>query len=418
MLQSILERTCRLCKKRISDSGIKLNNVTEFDKFPDESHCFLCLGILTKYCNSSFADQALQKIKSDGFLNFSSFSLCVKISVVADVREACLMRYLSLISTDCQAYPKLDTKYFWKSRMSAILENFLQMQYTNNKPSMTINVMFKERWNADLNKFCKILNFTSTDKKRKCDDSAVPAKETILKYITMITNPIIIEEFLKLQLDDDVDCEIKIEANSIYLAGRYVKLSRNISQSPGFANQGKIGQSVEEMLTKAVCDATDHSECKFVTAGREDTDVLMLGRGRPFYLELINPKFPGISQKFIRQIQEIINASMEYIKINDLQAIQIDQLHYIKEGEQDRKKVYRILCYCSDSLSESSDALERIRNLNGLTDLTIYQRTPLRVLNARSLSTRKRVINEIKVSNIDIIGGHEFELVVRSQAGT
>jgi tRNA pseudouridine synthase 10 len=36
--------------------------------------------------------------------------------------------------------------------------------------------------------------------------------------------------------------------------------------------------------------------CKFVTAGREDIDVRMLGRGRPFILEIFNPRneMPGV----------------------------------------------------------------------------------------------------------------------------
>lgn len=51
------------------------------------------------------------------------------------------------------------------------------------------------------------------------------------------------------------------------------------------------------------------AECKFVSAGREDADVRMLGAGRPFYIELINPRSPQQEDRLFPIIQEEINTS-------------------------------------------------------------------------------------------------------------
>jgi tRNA pseudouridine synthase 10 len=49
-------------------------------------------------------------------------------------------------------------------------------------------------------------------------------------------------------------------------------------------------------------------ECKFSAGGREDIDVRMLGDGRPFIVEFINPKTPFTANKSIEKIREVIKS--------------------------------------------------------------------------------------------------------------
>jgi tRNA pseudouridine synthase 10 len=50
-------------------------------------------------------------------------------------------------------------------------------------------------------------------------------------------------------------------------------------------------------------------DVKFVTAGREDADVRMLGTGRPFYCELVNPRRPLLSKEEYQQMETEINTA-------------------------------------------------------------------------------------------------------------
>ena len=50
--------------------------------------------------------------------------------------------------------------------------------------------------------------------------------------------------------------------------------------------------SVQELIERIALPRFKCWKSKFHGAGREDIDVRMLGEGRPFILELINPKAP------------------------------------------------------------------------------------------------------------------------------
>ena len=54
-------------------------------------------------------------------------------------------------------------------------------------------------------------------------------------------------------------------------------------------------ESVEELLSEPILEATNGWQAKFHGAGREDIDVLMLGSGRPFVLEIKEPKIRKIN---------------------------------------------------------------------------------------------------------------------------
>lgn len=59
---------------------------------------------------------------------------------------------------------------------------------------------------------------------------------------------------------------------------------------------------------------------KFVSAGREDANVRMLGTGRPFYLELINPRVAKFTQEEYDTMQNAINSSdtKDAVQLRDL----------------------------------------------------------------------------------------------------
>ena len=94
----------------------------------------------------------------------------------------------------------------------------------------------------------------------------------------------------------------------VFLEGRYKKLSRDLPQTVFFCPDckghprrrkkcercegfGKLTKdSVQELIGWVAGKAFGTRKHKFHGAGREDVDVRMLGGGRPFVLELLDPK--------------------------------------------------------------------------------------------------------------------------------
>ena len=78
---------------------------------------------------------------------------------------------------------------------------------------------------------------------------------------------------------------------NILLHGRYNKYSREISQTPWSVDGKtlKLG-SVQCHLEGPLKEVFGADQGILHGSGREDIDVRMLGRGRPFIMEFVNPK--------------------------------------------------------------------------------------------------------------------------------
>ena len=62
-------------------------------------------------------------------------------------------------------------------------------------------------------------------------------------------------------------------------------------------------------------------EHNFSSSGREDIDVQMLGNGRPFMVQILNPK-RVLNQSILTNIQKETNQSnKELVQIRDLQLV-------------------------------------------------------------------------------------------------
>ena len=86
---------------------------------------------------------------------------------------------------------------------------------------------------------------------------------------------------------------IRIDAlnENILLKGNYLKYSREIGQTPwSHAGVKVCFTSVQEEMSKSLNKIFEAPECILHAGGREDRDVRMLGSGRPFIIEIVNPK--------------------------------------------------------------------------------------------------------------------------------
>lgn len=213
---------------------------------------------------------------------------------------------------------------------------------------------------------------------------------------------------------------IKLQVNPLFIAGRYRKLARDISQSKwicsdcrgkGCKTCGGTGkfyeESVEELVSTPILKAAEGTESSFHASGREDVDALMLGSGRPFVVEISKPKKRTIDLKKIAD--EINMGAKDKVEVSQLRYSSRDIMRKLKKAENAQKE-YRVLIGFQNEITDADIQLIE-EKLNGVT---IKQQTPLRVLHRRADLTRERYIYKLKVKKVS---PKEAEAQVRCQGG-
>lgn len=205
---------------------------------------------------------------------------------------------------------------------------------------------------------------------------------------------------------------LEIKSTSLYVKGRYRKFSRKLPQSKwpcrecggkgcGYCKgKGKMYEtSVEELLAESFLKQTQGSATKFHSSGREDVDVIMRGSGRPFVLEIENPKKRDLNL-------ESFFISHPDVAFIDCEAASTADVTKVKSNRPAKK--YRALF----SLEEP---LNHLKSLEKRHMIEITQKTPIRVLHRRTNKPRTRTIFSLAIKQIDDRAG-EIHLVVA--AGT
>ena len=124
-----------------------------------------------------------------------------------------------------------------------------------------------------------------------------------------------------LALIDVLTLTVELDIRAHYLYGRYMKLERGIPQTrwPCRACKGRgcercdqtglqYKKSVQDLIGNPLLDMFQAKEHAFHGMGREDIDVRCMGRGRPFVIEMKEPKLRSVD---VVKAMEQINTSAE-----------------------------------------------------------------------------------------------------------
>ena len=224
--------------------------------------------------------------------------------------------------------------------------------------------------------------------------------------------------------------DVRLVRRSVFILGRYRKLARDVSQSqwtvPSLEDptcrRGRA--SVEEILGEAARLVLQASATRFHACGREDIDVRMLGDGRLFVMEIVEPS-QRIEEKHLSSLEEQINSYRGLnvsgdIEVLDLRITTADTWSSMQDVAEEKRKGYRAVVWSSTPVEgvkygELESICLRDKDESNLPCLEIIQRTPLRVLHRRSLLSRKRFIYDIKVSPVN---ANFFLLDLVTSAGT
>jgi len=207
-----------------------------------------------------------------------------------------------------------------------------------------------------------------------------------------------------LNLGDDT---VETRVNSAFVYGRYRKLERDIPQTKWPCNdcsgtgliRGEIcdgcdgsgyryDESVEQLSAPVVLEAMDGSEATFHGAGREDVDALMLDGGRPFVIEVDEPRTRNVDVEALEtEIAEFADGKVE---VFDLHLATHSMVERVKELAA--SKTYRMDIDFDEPVDEAAfqDALDELQGT------TVEQRTPQRVDHRRADIVRTRDVYGIE----------------------
>ena len=210
---------------------------------------------------------------------------------------------------------------------------------------------------------------------------------------------------------------VELDIRSIFVYGRYNKLMRGLPQTKwycrkcygrgcDYCNQkGKLyDESVEEMIAQKAVEMFKADGESFHGAGREDIDVLMLGNGRPFILEVKRPRKRNVDMKVM---QEKIN---EYAKgkvnVRNLKFAERAEIEELKKAKY--PKTYRVTMRFEGN-GKINEAV------NALGNRIIKQRTPQRVVHRRADKVRCRSVLDMKIEELK---DRKAVAIVTAESGT
>jgi tRNA pseudouridine synthase 10 len=214
--------------------------------------------------------------------------------------------------------------------------------------------------------------------------------------------------------------QISLQVNPLHVAGRYRKIMRGIPQSrwlcskchgKGCKNCNWTGKmypdSVEEFIGEPFRELTMGEEIALHGAGREDIDARMLGRGRPFVIEVKKPKKRFIK---LRNLTKTINERAQgKVEVSNLRFANKDLVRKLKKEEAAEKEYKVIVEFAKPVDDKQLSFLEK-----SLVNAVIKQQTPQRVLHRRANLVREKHIYEAKIKRLSL---NRIELKLRCQGG-
>jgi tRNA pseudouridine synthase 10 len=213
--------------------------------------------------------------------------------------------------------------------------------------------------------------------------------------------------------------ELTLRINPLFIYGRYRKFVRTIPQTkwpcrrchgrgcPVCDFTGKTYQeSVEELISPPLLRETRGSGTAFHGAGREDIDALMLGTGRPFVIEIKEPKIRTLALGALQR--EINERAADKVEVCELQFVKSSVVERVKNVEAE--KTYEVRVQFAKPVS--ADCLSRV--LEMVQKTPIQQRTPTRVSHRRADLVRTRRVLEISG---ELVSPTEALIEIRCEGG-
>eukprot|EP01125_Pyxidicula_operculata_P017197 TRINITY_DN6014_c0_g1_i1.p1 TRINITY_DN6014_c0_g1~~TRINITY_DN6014_c0_g1_i1.p1 ORF type:complete len:544 (+),score=73.14 TRINITY_DN6014_c0_g1_i1:6-1637(+) len=400
--------------------------------------CPLCLGIMSVASSTAFAEEVANKVFSSGY-EFQDFELAIGVpqnliirqhGVLYDLYDVLkskgLIDEMEIVQDNTEKKEDIPTSRFSKWPLDHPYVEVKEVVRWILRPIVGSLIKVPDQIQGDFKIRITFAHETTkaeghrlvlTGKPQKgVSHTKIPTTNQINSALEMgrtyVSQRISIPPVASEDTRKNLSYVIEFQQNPVFVAGRYIKLSRTISQACWKVKGERIGDdSVEEIIGNPLLKAFNSPEFKISSSGREDIDVRMLGIGRPFIFQIINPKTPLTGKTMIDSLQDQINES-PHVKVLYLQSVDRSNCKEMREGEKEKKKHYRALIQISKPITDKS-ILDNINNYP--QPFEINQKTPIRVLHRRSLMSRPRTIHSM---SCEYVSPRFFYLDLVTQAGT
>lgn len=377
--------------------------------------CVVCLGILQELCGTTQAVKIAETVKAEKY-EFDTLVLSVSLPAQLCVREhSCWLHVKKEMREKSIAADKDDVIQV-KEAFKWIMQG--QVAKELGGVSVVTRSMFEvgvEFTHPETDADCHFLASTCPDCfKPTKNKQSVFTRMAVVKALEKISDAKFLKHYSCPPAKPTSSCsfqDVQCLHVSVFVAGRYNKFCRSLPQTPWVIDgERRMESSVEELIAAPILSAFRADGFNFSSSGREDVDVRTLGNGRPFAMELLNPHRSRFSRVEMKQLQETINSSSDKIRVRDLQIVTREAMSRMKEGEEEKTKSYTALIWTQKPIERDD-----ITFIDDIKDLTLDQKTPLRVLHRRALAVRQRVIHSMSARFLD---AHHFQLGLKTQAGT
>ena len=421
---------CRKCCQRFLGKKqsylYKTVHQLEMDKMSENKQskpnpCVVCLGILQDVYMMPRVNEIITSIKTSGY-DADKFTLSISLPISLSIREHSLWLHLEkagkdIIDGNLSKEDVTPLKQVWKYVYPELVTSQVGLTHESGDTA-DFYVELVVLWEKDteemkaMERLCP-KEYAERAKKTNVYNMGVYSRQGVDNSLENIKYDNFAPEYPVPPAvpDKPFDLDFRMSRNSIWIGGRYNKYTRHLPQTPWLIKGvRKCGSSVEELIGDRLKEYLQCEQVKFLSSGREDVDVRMLGSGRPFAFECVNSKKTKLSQSNLDELTKFINENHESVQVNGLAPVSKSSIKKLKQGEEEKRKKYTALCRTKDPY-----CLETLKKLEEMTDLVLKQETPIRVLHRRSNAFRDKVVHSM---NITQVSPTLFKLEAIAAAGT
>lgn len=439
-------KACWRCKLRLTGCRDPKQYFGEDGDLASGSCCGLCLGLLER--GAAFQKELAEKVQASGF-EANSYALSIGLPVLCVFRHYLLQSHLR--STRLRkATDAVDVKEVLKYLLSQELTTVLAGVSTSDPsaPAMTVAATGEfsgavsaselkcldnlgggrrkdqsrgSRKRRRMEKSWKAADGGQTAEGDATESAPTPAAPStastaavqdalegasVEDCLAIVGGSTLLERLQRIE-GQAATFSFALGRESIYFKGRYVKMSRNMPQSPWILDGERKGDSsVEEIICNPIAKLMDAKECKFHAEGREDIDVRMLGAGRTFVVEVKNAKHLATPESLEKAVKEV---GGEAVWVRQLARSTAADMSSLQKDAENHRKTYVCVCWSQRPLVQAD-----LDAVNEQKDLEIQQKTPVRVLHRRAPAVRPRMVHWIEAK---LLSSHYIQVRVSTQAG-
>ena len=234
--------------------------------------CQSCVGLLDSDYHLSVVDDVKRQFLEEGYSNLSSFQFCVHVPPTLLLLQAALAHQ---VGGGDDSKGTGHVKEELKLRLTRLLETSLELKNMVNSPFQILLSFDQQQLNERSYKLVSMVKGAKQQRKHKRTGQLTQA--LIGEVVEQATPEDFVQAGLLLaSMPLSVPCAFHISFlhDSLYLAGRYCKFSRLLSQTPWVVEgTRKTSSSVQELLCEQLQEVVRASNVRFSSSGREDVDV-------------------------------------------------------------------------------------------------------------------------------------------------